>query len=395
VSLLAEAQRTASSGLRAWRAEAWPWTYEGLFFGYVAYTTGARLWGIAVENLGVAWLVGLALLAVPLRRDEWRDEAPVFLAGLTAAIYLFFQLWAFHLPPRNPLVQVFFSWPLIALVVQKCLRRPGFLQRLAVAMFALLLLMWPSHTYEMSSSGILQAALSGTRIDNPNDLAAWIGYCVLVFWLWSLQTTTWRHWLLWAAAVLALAMLAKTVSRSALGAVALTMLLSLRRLPRHRWLSTGLIIGGLLVLGVLILPFGQAAQAYSSRLLEHTGRFVIWPRVLRAFLARPLTGYGADQTLMYFASQGKYHTPHNGLLLIGMASGLLPLLPFVALWLGALLGALRPGQSAWPGDLDALPLLVYAGVMLMAFDVYFTMPWAVAVVGYCFWRPARVEAPRA
>jgi O-antigen ligase len=390
---LAVRGRAAASLREAVRWPGWPLVYEGLYFTYLAYRMLANLLGIAVENLGTAWLAGLALLALPLGRARQRHSLPVVLAGLTAAAYVAVQVWVHRLPLTHLYVTIVLVWPVSVLVIEKCRRQPGFLARLAALMFLLLLAVWPTIHFELMAGDVPRASLRGTPIDNPNDLALWAGFCALVGWLWGLQQApAWRRLAAWAIAAVAFAVMFQTVGRAALLALLLGVLLSLRRYAARRWPA---ILAALVTVAALILllpPLRQAALGYVDRFDDSSERVVIWPLTVQAILERPLIGHGADEAEVFLAYPGRAYTPHNGILFFGLASGIGPMAGFTALWAAAAWSALRRHRRHPAGEPDALPLFVYALIAMLLFNFQFADPWAIAAVGCAFPSPAERRA---
>ena len=79
-------------------------------------------------------------------------------------------------------VRPFITWMLALIVVQSLSLRQGFLQRFGLAVFLIGLMLLPylrmdyTGTVEFQRAGLQE----GVGLANPNDLAAWFGFCALI-----------------------------------------------------------------------------------------------------------------------------------------------------------------------------------------------------------------------
>src|SRR5438552_3624868 len=134
--------------------------------------------------------------------------------------------------------------------------------------------------YVEYESGLERSGLeagSGIPLANPNDLAAWFGFCCVYFVILGLESKkNLLRLVSLTAAIGCLFVVALTVSRSVLAAVALSAILASRRVLKRGFMPLFLfaVIGlGVLELGV----FDQTIKYYFERGTEGTGRLQVWP----------------------------------------------------------------------------------------------------------------------
>jgi O-antigen ligase len=106
---------------------------------------------------------------------------------------------------------------------------------------------------------------------------------------------------------------------------------------------------------------------------EETGRFLIWPEVIKEFLSSPLVGLGAANSAVIL--QGEWHprTPHNTFLFFAISSGIVPPLLFISFWIAALRKSFAGIEQQEYGPFRA-PLLMYVLVISITGDLGFTFP---------------------
>ena len=76
--------------------------------------------------------------------------------------------------------------------------------------------------------------------------------------------------------------------------------------------------------------FDRIADFYATRGTQETGRFVVWPLAFERFLGSPFVGVGAANISTAIWTSDHPIEPHNGLLHVALASGIGPLIFFVA-----------------------------------------------------------------
>jgi O-antigen ligase len=178
----------------------------------------------------------------------------------------------------------------------------------------------------------------------------------------------------WLVAVASLFVVTLTVSRGALVAVAVSLLVASRKLMKVGVLPILLLTG--LSLGVMATGiFDQAIDAYTHRAGEESGRLRVWPLMIQKFFDSPIIGVGASRAGAWI-SPDRYTTPHNSFLLFAVASGFIPLALFCAYCFRSGMAALRANME----DRDSafyLPLVTYTVLVTSAGNTDFMLPWAV------------------
>lgn len=366
--------------------------FSGFSFTEMAYffvmfysVLGAPL-GLTVGNIGVGILM-LFVLAV------WFAEAGGSLASVVSQIslalacgvsYVLIQTIIHNESSTQMYVRNYGIWIPSLIVVQWLVGREQFLNRFAFVTIALGFAMIPyMNTY--AGGAYQRFGLDSTvGFANPNDLGCWYGFCALYLTLagFSAKTAGARvfYWMLGLAC---LYLVTLTLSRSPLIAMAGALLVGSRRLFKEGFLLL-LLLAGLVYGAIQLGVFDTALQAYGLRVSEETGRLRILPMLIEAFLNSPLLGVGVSHTGVV-DSGGKFLTPHNGFLLIGVSSGIVPLAFFIGHWLKAAKAALHATVNNWPGSEFQLPLLVYACLVTASGNQSFMAPWAIVCLALPLW----------
>ena len=165
-----------------------------------------------------------------------------------------------------------------------------------------------------------------------------------------------------------------TVSRGALLALAVSLLIAGRRLLKVG-LSPVLLLAGLLLGLTELGVFDRAFHAYDIRANEESGRFKVWPLLIEQFLNSPFIGNGASNAGAVL-NTGKFVTPHNSFLLFAVASGIVPLVLFATYCFGSGMAARRAEHSD-QNSMFYLPLVVYTVLITFAGNLDFMTPWAI------------------
>lgn len=361
-----------------------PSIFAGLSFTELAYffvmfytVLGAPL-GLTVGNVGV----GILMLFV---FGGWLAEAGGSLSlvlrqiGWTLACgvsYLVIQLLIHDESSSQIYVRNFGMWIPSLFVLQWLAGREQFLHRFAFMTIALGFAMIPyMNTY--GGGGYQRFGLDNSvGFANPNDLGCWYGFCALYLTLagFSAQATGSRMFC-WIVGLACLYLVTLTLSRSPIIAMAGAILVASRRLFKESF-PLLLLLGGLAYGAMLLGVFDTALKSYGLRATEETGRLGIWPMLIEKFLNAPLLGIGASHAGAV-NSGGRFITPHNGFMLIGVSSGIVPLAFFVGHWIKAAKAALRATVDNWPGSEFQLPLLVYALLVTNSGNQSFMAPWAM------------------
>lgn len=366
--------------------------FSGFSFTEMAYffvmfysVLGAPL-GLTVGNIGVGILM-LFVLAV------WFAEAGGSLASVVSQIslalacgvsYVLIQTIIHNESSTQMYVRNYGIWIPSLIVVQWLVGREQFLHRFAFVTIALGFAMIPYMNISSGSAYQRFALDSDVGFGNPNDLGCWYGFCALYLALagFSARTTTTRMFY-WIGGLVCLYLITLTISRSPLIAMAASLFVALRRLYKESF-PLMILLGGLIYGAMALGVFDVALKSYSIRATEETGRLGIWPILIEKFLSFPLLGVGVSHSGA-IGPRGDYITAHNGFLLIGVSSGILPLLLFIGQWAKAAIAALRAYGANWPGSEFQLPLLVYAFLVTNTGNQSFMAPWAIVCLALPLW----------
>jgi hypothetical protein len=293
------------------------------------------------------------------------------------ASYLFIQLALHGESLKGMYVYQFGPWLFSLVIVQAlAMHRPNFLHRFAWFTLFMGLALLPFMSLVQGGQYERATMASGVGYANGNVLGAWFGFCVLYLTIKGYVETRPAYRLAaWFMAVGSLYVVTLTLSRGALIALAISLLVASRRLLKVGFLPVLLLAGlllGLMELGV----FDQAVRGYTLRAEEDTGRLRLWPLLIEKFFNSPVIGVGASYAGAVI-STGKFLTPHNSFLLFAVASGAMPLILFCAYFFRSAMAALRANVS----DQDSvfyLPLVVYSAVIAStAGNIEFMLPWVI------------------
>jgi Lipid A core - O-antigen ligase and related enzymes len=216
---------------------------------------------------------------------------------------------------------------------------------------------------------------------HTNAMGEWYGFCAVYLMLagWMARVNAVRL-LAWMGAVLFAYIVTLTVSRGALLAVAIPIVIGSRNFLKNGFLPVllSLCIGGLVIeLGV----FDQSAQLYAARGAEESGRLVVWPLVLESFYNSPWIGVGHSQ-VGAFAPNGKFFTPHNGFLYIAQASGIVPLLLFSAYWVRVAWVASKANTGLDSDKIFYLPFIAYSIIVVSLSNLTFMQLPVIASLAF-------------
>lgn len=358
--------------------------YEAFFWLYIYYSLFSVRLGINIPYVGIVWLFIIAGGAIIAFKHSKAFRFPLLMIFTTAISFLAIQKVFFNIPIMDSYLRPFISWPLLAIAFSVLFTQKDFLKRLLLMMFIAIIIMWPTFIYKGNSiNDVVQARLQGSGIDNSNDLAAWIGFCALGFWLWVIQTKSIVfRWVFFSCAIVAFAIMGQTVSRGSLGIFLVGVLVSFRSIPLKRWLRFILIITVLTIIIIQIPIVKQNITFYQERLNQETGRFLVWPIIINMIVKQPLVGYGVKNVSQFVYTLRQDITPHNGILFLLMASGLIPFITFSALWISSFRIGLR--KVTLNGCIDPLPLILYAFLQMLTSNLYFMAIWCIASIFYIF-----------
>jgi len=340
---------------------------EAAYYVSLLYTYLSPALGISIGLLGAAMLAGVAALCV--RHFKFRLAAfePIKFPVAFAVSYIAVQVLAHDQTILSDGVRDYVSWIFSVIVMQSLIRRPGFLHRFMVLMFSIGLVSMPFLVFRDAGQVVERAAASGgaSGLSNANALAAWFGFCAVYFMVLGLESKRDAIRLLsWVLVAGCLLVIGFTVSRGALLAVVLAGILVFRRLPRRGLLPISILIfGSAVAFGAGV--YRQSVESYTERGAEESGRLVVWPVAAERFLDNPLTGVGLSNIGSYVPGRNTPITPHNVFLSIGLASGILPLIFYIAYWLKAASGSLRLNRLKTASAPFYPPMLIFTFVVLM------------------------------
>jgi hypothetical protein len=376
------------------RAPCPPALFEYTWYVLVAYAILGQAWGVVIPSVG-GTLLGLLAAAcfLSVGAQTSRVYAPVAWALCTgvsviAAQYFFFSERSFV----SGNIIAFIAWLFTLIIVQALSLRPGFLHRFAIVAFAIGLGVLP---YVASQAGarLMRAGASGTGIANPNTLGMWFGFCTIYFVVWGAQSQALiLRAVYWAAALGSFYMVALTVSRGPMIGILVACIVGFHSALKRSFypvLSLVLLMWLVYESGV----FQQAIDSYSERGAIETGRGQVWPAALQRLFDSLWTGVGLDAIRTPRAG-GHAITPHNGLLYIGLAAGIIPVLCFLGYLARVVSGALHIMRKVHAGEATLLPPLVtFALIELMIVDTAFMSAWAVVVFALAAVKPAPLREP--
>jgi O-antigen ligase len=362
--------------------EAPPAVLEGAYYAYLAYASLAPEFGLVIPLAGLASLMVLTAFFV-LRRGATIGAVlhSIRLPLACAVSFVGVRMLVHGESLGADYIRDTPAWVCTLVIAHSLGLRPGFLQRLPLAMFviglpalrSLRLADWGATT--SAGEAVVRAAGSGP-LSNSNAMAFWFGFCAIYFAVLGLETRRMSLRLAaWTAAVACLFVIGLTVSRGTLLAVAIAVVIAFRRLMKRSVLPLVLLMvaaWSVYRLGI----FDRAAGYYSARGLEETGRLLVWPLVVERFLTSPW--FGVSNIGTYIPGRVTSVTPHNLFLFVALSSGLVPLLLFVAYCARSAIGVWRAHRSQHPDDLFVLPFFVYIFLFAQSSNaLYLDFPFIV------------------
>jgi O-antigen ligase len=335
----------------------------GLYF-YMFYTLVGGVWGLFVNNLASAVLVLLLLLSLSELGSQVMTVVKLLAFPLGCGIAFLFIQFVFFDEFGTEMVRAYLIWMLLLFLVQLLTLRANFLHRFCMVMIVIGLVALPYISFYQEGEAMQRAKINrAIGFGHTNAMGEWYGFCAVYLMLagWIVRENTVRL-LAWMGAVLFAYIVTLTVSRGALLAVAIAIVIGSRNFLKNGFLPIllSVCIGGLVIeLGV----FDQSARLYAARGAEESGRLVVWPLVLESFYDSPWIGVG-DSQIGAIAPGGKFFTPHNGFLYIAQASGIVPLLLFVAYWVRAARVAFKVNSSLDSDKIFYLPFIAYSIIVV-------------------------------
>lgn len=336
----------------------------GLSLGFVGVVMLAALAGSTVLRLGHRVLAALLPLALPL---------------LFGATYLAVQVVVMGESLLSDHVRPIVTW-ILGLVTVQCLAfRRGFLHRGMLALLMIGLATLPFMTASYRGSGRFGLS-SGVSIANPNDLSAWFGVCALYLAVTVLEASrTPIRVASGLAAVGCVFVMALTVSRGSLFALAIALMVAFRRiLNRGFFAFLPLVVVGWVAYGVGL--FDASADQFASRGMQESGRFLVWPLAIARFIESPFTGVGLSQVATFIPGTTVEITPHNQFIYIALSTGIVPLVFFVAYWVQLALVTVRLNQQRHEDAVFLVPLVLYVFLIGLQLNQPYMTPWSLIVL---------------
>jgi O-antigen ligase len=108
---------------------------------------------------------------------------------------------------------------------------------------------------------------------------------------------------------------------------------------------------------------------------------LVWPLAIDRFLKSPFVGVGASHVATWIPQAGVSVTPHNSFLLIALASGVLPLLFFIAYWVRMGVEAWRVHAHSHEDAVFLIPLFLYVFLIALELNGPYMSSWAMATFG--------------
>jgi len=355
---------------------------EYVYFALIVNSIMGSVWGIAIPFVGGAGLALLALYCVWLSSKDLKNlRAQLLLPAGCAMVSVAIQVLVYDgslLAQEN---REFINWIWAIVIVQSLMPRDKFLHEFALTALGIGALLLPHLNLTYGGEESIRAGLeAGVGFANPNDLAAWFGFCCVYSLVVAVETRRNANRLLWLfVATGCLIVVGLTVSRATLMAVAIAGILAARRLLKRGFvplLVFAILGSGFFVSGI----FDEAVGHYEQRGTEESGRLLVWPLAIERLLESPFVGVGMDKLGTYVPQIGKGITPHNGFLYVGLASGIIPLVLFVAYWVKAARGAWSSNKRGLPNAPFQIPLFVYTLIVSSFGAGVFMFPWAVVTL---------------
>jgi uncharacterized protein (TIGR04206 family) len=356
---------------------------ENIYYALIAYAILAPAWGVSIPLLGAGGLALLAMYCIlRLKKSGISIYKPIALPLGCAVSFVAVQVVIHGVSFMDPSNRQFVTWILTLIVVQSLSLRQGFLHRFSLAALVIGTCLLPFLNLGWSSDTAVERAglEQGVGFSNPNDLAAWFGFCAVYFTVLVIESK--RH-IVRIASLPAVAgclfLVGLTVSRGALVAIAIAIIVASRRLLKRGFFPV-LILATLSSLLFLSGLFEQSVGLYTARGTEETGRLLVWPLVIERILASPFSGVGAYAIGTYVPESGHPVEPHNSFLGVGLASGIIPLAFFIAYWIKAMRGAYRLSRRGLQDAPFQLPLIIYAFTIASLSAGAYMFPWAIVTL---------------
>jgi O-antigen ligase len=330
------------------------------FYFYMFYTLLGGVLGLFINNLASGVLVLLVILC--LSEVGYNAFTVIRLVAFPlgcALTFTFVQLWVFE-ESLTEAVRPFLIWMLLVFLSQMLALRANFLHHFVLVMCLIGLGALPYLSFYQAGEAMQRARIDkAIGFGHTNAMGEWYGFCAVYLILlgFTLRTNATRL-LSWVSAVACLYVVTLTVSRGALVAVAISIVMASRKLLKRGFLPLLLLM---IVLWVVVElgVFEETFKLYTARGTEDSGRLAVWPLIIDSFLGSPLVGVGHGH-IGAITSYGIFYTPHNGFLYIAQSSGIFPLILFIAYWVRVGWVALKVDKDLVSDGIFYLPFLVFS-----------------------------------
>jgi hypothetical protein len=348
------------------------YAYYGLvFYGVMPFTQG-----LSIRMLSGAAYAALAAYCV--MRFGIRAIAPIAIPLACGSSFVALQIMVYNESLMS--VKAFIIWMFQLIIVQCLYFRRGFLHRFAVAALLIGLLLLPYIDYGDTGRDFSRAGLQeGSGLSNPNELGQWFGFLCVYFIIAGMEAKRTAVRIgRWLVGIGCFYVVGLTVSRGALLAIVISIVVALRQILKRGFMPT---MSLLLLVWILYTTgiFEQVIVSYGGRGTMETGRLLVWPLAIRRFLNSPLLGVGFRDIATYVPRAGSI-APHNSFFLIALASGIIPLAFFVAYWWRAARGALRLTAESSAYAAFGIPLLIYTFLSAQSSSGAFMEMWGIVAL---------------
>ncbi len=354
----------------------------GYYFSMFYAVMGPAL-GLSISFFGSGLVAGLAMLCLfTLGFHSKSLFASIgFPLGCALSVVIIQCLWHGEYL-LGPYVQPFIFWVFSLVIVQSLALRKGFLHRFTMVMFFIGLSTLPFLSIHAPGNDEVQRIGLSREVglSNPNILAAWFAFCFVYFTILGFMTKQKNYrFLIWIVALGCVFVVTLTVSRGALAAAVIAILIGSRHFLIKGFVPILIlaVMGfGLFVLGV----FDSAIHDYGVRGTEDSGRLALWPLIVERIVESPFIGVGIEEVKTFVPSKQKAISPHNGILFLGLSSGIIPVVLLLAYWSFA-------GWRIWHGNMSSerdapfhLPLLIYTFLEALQSNILYMQPWAIVAI---------------
>jgi O-antigen ligase len=354
---------------------------EVVFYVYLAYSYLGGTVGVSVPLLGFSILSLLVFYC--FLNDSRRPITaywPLRFAVAFGVSYLAMQLLVHGASLDDTYVREFVPWLLALVVVHALSRRDGFLVRFALVAAVIGLATLPFLDFSAEGRAELDRTAGVGGLSNSNALAEWFGFCCVCFAVVGIESG--RNLIRTCFLLLAIGclfMVGLTVSRGTMISVAVAITIASRRVLRRGFLPL-LVLLLLAWIAFAMGMFDGIAASYEARGMQESGRLLVWPLAIARWMAAPFTGVGASDVATFVPAKGKFITPHNSFIFIGLASGTIPFVFFLIYWIQALRGALRLRATPVLDAPFCLPLIAFSLLASLAGGLTFMMPWMIVAL---------------